>query len=73
MDYLYDRALTNKKMNREDRMLYEQLETRMQRAVKYADHHCRTEMAHGGDHCPATIEATISVEGEEKSTSFNPH
>jgi hypothetical protein len=40
MDYLYDRALTNKKINREDRMLYKQIETRMQRAVKYADHHC---------------------------------
>lgn len=41
MNYLYEKALTSKQLEDEDVVLYEQIELRMQRAVKHADSHCR--------------------------------
>lgn len=41
MHHIYEKAIKNNHLTQEDELVYEQIEHRMQRAVTYADRHCR--------------------------------
>lgn len=41
MEYLYQQAISNRRLNEDEEQIYEQIEQRMQRAVQYADKRCR--------------------------------
>jgi hypothetical protein len=41
MYHLYETAIATNQLQEADEQLYEQIETRIQRAVKYANNHCR--------------------------------